>query len=320
MAVRPADGTLFVADEAGRVLALPDAHHHGQADQVAVVAQGLDHPSSLAFFGDWLYVGETARITRLHLPPNGLTPDAQEVVVPNLPPDGEHLTRTVVIGPDARLYIGVGSSCNVCVEADPHRAAILVANLDGSALQVYASGLRNAVGLAFAPGTTQLWATVNGRDNLGDHLPPDDLRQISPGGFYGWPYCYDGPHPNPEFNDPARCAGVPPDELALPAHVAPLGLSFGQGLQAPVAYQQSLYIAEHGSWNSSVPVGYQLLRVPLVQGGLGEPVVFASGWLPSGGGAGAVWGRPVGVTVGSDGALYVSDDANGVIYRIVFTG
>ena len=323
MAVRPSDGLLFATDmRGGRILVLPDANHDGKADSVQVFASGLNLPSSLAFYQDWLYVGETNQVSRFRAPQGALKPEGgKEVVVPNLPSGGGHFTRTVAFSPDGRLFISVGSSCNVCVESDNRRAAILVANADGSQLRLYATGLRNAVGLAFQPGTNQLWATVNGRDNLGDNLPPDDLRRVDDGVFYGWPYCYDGEHPNPEFNDSGKCAGVPPDTVALPAHSAALGLTFGQGLQAPQPYQDSIYIAYHGSWNRSIPTGYKVVRVPLVNGQPGQPEDFAWGWLPgSAQNPGQVWGRPVGVTVGSDGALYVSDDSTGLVYRIWFGG
>ncbi|MBX6343244.1 MAG: PQQ-dependent sugar dehydrogenase, partial [Thermomicrobiaceae bacterium] len=307
MAVRPSDGLLFVADMGGgRVLILPDANHDGKADQIRVFASGLNRPSSVAFYQDWVYVGETDKVSRFRAPGNALAPaGGKEVVIPNLPTGG-HFTRTVAFGPDGKLYLSIGSSCNLCVEQDERRAAISVYDPDGKNGRLYATGLRNAVGLAWQPGTGQLWATVNERDYLGDNAPPDVLNKIDDGVFYGWPYCYDGPHPNPEFNDPARCANVPPDTVELPAHSAPLGLTFGQGLNAPRPYQDSIYVAYHGSWNRSVPTGYKVVRVPLTGGQPGKPVDFAWGWLPgSPSNPGKVWGRPVGVTVGNDGALYV---------------
>ncbi|MDI3338941.1 MAG: PQQ-dependent sugar dehydrogenase [Sphaerobacter sp.] len=322
MAVRPSDGLLFVADmSGGRVLILPDADRDGKADETIVFASGLNRPSSVAFYQDWVYVGETDKISRFSAPGNALAPvGAKEVVIPDLPTGG-HFTRTVVFGPDGKLYVSIGSSCNVCIEEDERRAAISVYEPDGSNGRLYATGLRNAVGLAWQPGTNQLWATVNGRDHLGDDLPPDDLRMIDEGVFYGWPYCYNGPHPNPEFNDPARCANVPPDTVELPAHAAALGLTFGNDLNAPQPFTDSIYIAYHGSWNRSVPTGYKVVRVPLTDAQPGEPEDFAWGWLPGDpNNPGEPWGRPVGVTVGSDGALYVSDDAFGRIYRIAWTG
>ncbi|HET7036403.1 MAG TPA: PQQ-dependent sugar dehydrogenase [Thermomicrobiaceae bacterium] len=323
MAVRPSDGLLFVTDmRGGRILILPDDNHDGKADRALVFASGLNLPSSLAFYQDWLYVGETNQVSRFRAPQGALTPEGgKEVVVPNLPSGGQHFTRTVAIGPDNKLYVSVGSSCNVCVEQDKRRAAISVYDIDGSNGRLFATGLRNAVGLAFQPGTDQLWATVNGRDNLGDNLPPDALRRIDDGAFYGWPYCYNGQHLNPEFDDPSKCNGSPPITVPLPAHSAALGLTFGAGLHAPQPYQESIYIAYHGSWNRSVPTGYKVVRVPLTNGQPGQPEDFAWGWLPgAANNPGQVWGRPVGVTVGADGALYVSHDSTGLVYRISFGG
>jgi glucose/arabinose dehydrogenase len=322
MAVRPSDGMLFVADGNGRILALPDANHDGKADNVAVFANGLNEPSSIAFYQDWMYVGETDKVSRFSAPSGALQPHgAKEVIVPNLPSATDHWTRTVAFGPDGKLYLAIGSSCNVCIEKDERRAAISVYDPDGKNGRLFATGLRNAVGFTWQPGTSQMWATVNGRDSIGDEIPPDDLRAVKDGTFYGWPYCYNGPTPNPEFKDPSKCANVPPDEVALPAHSAALGITFGNQFSAPQPYKESIYIAYHGSWNRTVKTGYKVVRVPMVNGKPGKPEDFAWGWLPgSADDPGQVWGRPVGVTVGSDGALYVTDDSKGRVYRIVTAG
>jgi glucose/arabinose dehydrogenase len=321
MAVRPSDGALFVADQNGRILILPDANHDGKADGTIVFASGLNLPSSIAFYQDWVYVGETNQVSRFKATDNAVQPQgAKEIVIPNLPTGG-HFTRTVAFGPDGKLYLSIGSSCNVCNEKDERRAAISVYNPDGTNGRLFATGLRNAVGITWQPGTNQMWAAVNGRDNLGDNLPPDDLRKVNDGVFYGWPYCYNGPNPNPEYKDPSKCANVPVDDVALPAHSAALGLTFGDRFNAPQAYKESIYIAYHGSWNRSVKTGYKVVRVPMVNGTPGQPQDFAWGWLPgSADNPGQVWGRPVGVTVGSDGALYVTDDSGGRVYRIAATG
>lgn len=321
MSVRPADGAMFVADAGGRLLVLTD---NGGGPDVKVFATGLNQPSSVAFWQDWVYVGETNEVVRFRASGTALTPQgAREVVVPNLPTGGGHWTRTVAFGPDGKLYVAIGSSCNVCIEQDPRRAAISVYDPDGKNGRVFATGLRNAVGITWQPGVNQMWATVNGRDNIGDDIPPDDLRTINDGTFYGWPYCYGGKTPNPEYKDQAaaKCKDTPPNARSLPAHVAPLGLAFGDGLSAPQPYKDSLYIAYHGSWNRSTKVGYKLVRVPFIDGKAGQPEDFATGWLPGTvTNPGQVWGRPVGVTVGRDGALYVTDDSSGVMYRIAATG
>ncbi len=321
MAIRLSDGMLFVADQGGRILVLPDANHDGKADSTVVFASNLRQPSSLAFYQDWVYVGETDKVSRFRAPNNAMQAQGdKEVIIPNLPTGG-HATRTVAFGPDGRLYLAIGSSCNVCNETDNRRAAISVYDPDGKNGRLFATGLRNAVGFTWQPSTNQMWATVNGRDSIGDDLPPDDLRRIADGTSYGWPFCYNGPNLNPEYKDAAKCANVPPDEVPLQAHSAALGLAFGDAFAAPKPYKESIYIALHGSWNRSVKTGYKVVRVPMVNGQPGKPEDFAWGWLPgSADDPGQVWGRPVGVTVGSDGALYVTDDSKGRVYRITATG
>ena len=322
MAIRPSDGMLFVADAHGRILILPDANHDGKADSTVVFASGLNLPSSIAFAQDWVYVAETNQVVRFNAPNNATQPQGnKEVIIPNLPPPTDHWTRTIAFGPDGKLYLAIGSSCNVCNEKDNRRAAISVYDPDGKNGRLFATGLRNAVGFTWQPGTTQMWAAVNGRDSIGDDIPPDDLRKITDGTFYGWPYCYNGTTPNPEYNDLSKCANAPPDDIALPAHSAALGITFGNQFAAPQPYKDSIYIAYHGSWNRSVKTGYKVVRVPLVNGVPGTPEDFAWGWLPGDpNDPGQVWGRPVGVTVGSDGALYVTDDEKGRVYRIVASG
>ena len=322
MGVRPSDGTMFVADAQGRLLVLGDGN--GAEARVKVFASNLNQPSSVAFWQDWIYVGETNEIVRFRAPNDALAPQgAREVVVSNLPSGGQHWTRTVAFGPDGKLYVAVGSSCNVCKEEDARRAAISVYDPDGKNGRIFATGLRNAVGITWQPDTGQMWATVNGRDNIGDDIPPDDLRTVNDGTFYGWPYCYSGKTPNPEYRDMAaeKCKETPPNARSLPAHVAALGLTFGDKLNAPQPYKDSLYIAYHGSWNRSTKVGYKIVRVPFINGQAGQAEDFAVGWLPgTSDKTGTVWGRPVGVAVGKDGALYVTDDSTGVMYRIAATG
>ncbi len=323
MGVRPSDGTLFAADAGGRLLALTDGGD-GSGPQTRIFATGLNRPTSVAFYNDWVYVGETNAITRFRAPNNALTPvGSREVVVPDLPGGGNHWTRTVAFGADGRLYVSIGSTCNVCEEQDSRRAAIMVYDPDGKNGRLFATGLRNAVGLAFEPGSGQLWATVNGRDGIGDDTPPDDLRTVNDGTFYGWPYCYAGKTPNPEYRNVAaeKCKDVPPNARSLQAHSAALGLTFGDALAAPQIYRDSIYIAYHGSWNRTLKTGYKVVRIPFVDGKAGQAEDFAVGWLPGGAdNPGRVWGRPVGVTVGRDGALYVSDDSTGTIYRLAASG
>ncbi len=322
MAVRPSDGMLFVADANGRILILPDANHVGKADNTVIFASNLRQPSSIAFYQDWVYVGETNEVARFSAPNNAMQPQGnKDVVIPNLPPPTDHWTRTIAFGPDGKLYLAIGSDCNLCEQKDNRRAAISVYDPDGKNGRLFATGLRNAVGFTWQPGTNTMWATVNGRDSIGDNIPPDELRIVRDGSFNGYPYCYNGTTPNPEYGDPSRCTHAVPAEVALPAHSAALGITFGDQFAAPQPYKESIYIAYHGSWNRSVKTGYKVVRVPFVNGQAGQPEDFAWGWLPgSADNPGQVWGRPVGVTIGSDGAMYVTDDDTGTVYRISATG
>lgn len=314
------DGAVYATlTRLGRVVRLVDRDGDGTADQVSTVLQGLQSPHGLAFRGDTLYVAETYRVIRLD--PAATAP---VVVVPGLPAGGGHFTRTLLLD-SAWLYVSVGSSCNLCQESDPRRAAVVRYRVDGSGETLFATGLRNAVGLARDPATGQLWATNNDRDNLGDDLPPDRVVRLEAGGFYGWPYCYLPGRPNPEYQDFAdRCSQVIGPAVSLPAHTAPLGLAFYTGRMFPPDYQGDLFVALHGSWNRSVPIGYQVVRVDF-EGGrpAGPPQSFVAGWLAGNGpellpAPGPSWGRPVDVLVLGDGSLLISDDAGGRIYRVTY--
>jgi glucose/arabinose dehydrogenase len=313
-------GTLLVSvPRAGRVIALPDDNRDGRADGVVPVVEGLDLPHGLAFLDGRLYVAETGRVVRFDYDPaTRRVRGAPTVVVPNLPVRGSHWTRTIVIGPDRSLYVSVGSSCNICEERDQRRAAIYRYDLGGRGGVPFATGLRNAVGIAFRPGTPELWATVNGRDWLGDDRPGEYITHVEQGGFYGWPYCHwttGGPVPDPDLGGGARCNGARRPDLLYQAHTAPLGLAFYTGSQFPAEYRGDLFVALHGSWNRTVPVGYKVLRVRL--GGPAPTAEdFATGWFVDG----RYWGRPVDLAVAPDGALFLSDDALGAVYRIVYRG
>jgi glucose/arabinose dehydrogenase len=312
------DGVVYVAERgAGRVVRLPDLDKDGQADRIEVVSEGFSQPNSLVFHPDGsLFVSEITRVLRLSEPnPNGKF-QQQQVVIDGLPAGG-HNTRTLLLSPAGdTLFISIGSSCNVCKEEDPRRAAVVRYNSDGSSEQVFAHGLRNAVGMVFRPGTNEIWVTNNGRDMLGDDLPPETVYQIEMAGDYGWPRCHSGRIIDPEFGSAQSCEGVLPPAVEMQAHSAPLGLRFYDGEQFPKEYQGDLFVAFHGSWNRSVPTGYKVVRIPMKNGEAGPVQDFATGWLVDNGN----WGRPVDVLVGSDGALYVSDDSAGNVYRIFYTG
>jgi glucose/arabinose dehydrogenase len=315
MAVGP-DGTVYVAEQAGRVSALPDADHDGVADSRITVADGLRGPSSVVALTDTLLVGETGQVTEITLgPDHGAR--GQRALIPDLPTDGVHTTKTVLLGPDGQIYLAMGSSCNVCVESDPARAAVSVYGRDGSRGRVFATGLRNAVGLAVNPWTQAVWATNNGRDLLGDSVPPETVYALADGADYGWPRCHAGTVVDPDFGGATGCRGVAAPLVTFQAHLAPLGLAFYQDGPFPAPYNNSLYVAFHGSWNRSEKVGYKVMRVPLQGGAVaGPPEDFVSGFLTGETAA----GRPVGVTVAADGSLLVSDDKVGVIYRVAWTG
>ena len=310
------DDRLYAALSAPGEVVRFDLNADGTADGgPAVVVSGLRQPYGLAFRDGDLYVGETHQIIRLTGP--GFT---QETVIVAGLPTGGHSTREIEFGPDGRLYVSVGSSCNICEEGDERRAAVVRYAADGSREEIVGRGLRNAAGLAFHPQTRELWASQNERDNLGDDVPAEELNILSPGGaveHFGWPYCYEKRVPNPEYADPGRCANTVIPALEMQAHSAPLGMVFYDRDQFPVEYRGDLFLAFHGSWNRSVPTGYKVVRVRVENG---QPVSyedFASGWLT---GAGRVLGRPVAVEVGPDGSLYVSDDGAGRIWRVRWVG
>lgn len=313
MAMSP-DGVLFTASMGkGAVLALPDSDNNGKADTVITFVEGLSRPNSIAFHDGYLYVGETDKIVRFKYGGYDKKPGKKEVLVSGLPNNG-HFTKTLDFGPDGRMYVSMGSSCNVCVEEDKRRAAVLVYSADGKDGKVYASGLRNSVGLTRHPETGELWATDNGRDWLGDDLPPEEVNVVKEGKDYGWPYCYGDNIPDPDFNEPAKCVNTVVPVVKMQAHSAPLGLTFYNGNMFPPDYRSDLFVAFHGSWNRSEPTGYKVVRIKM-NGGKPESVEdFASGWLR---GVNR-YGRPVGVTVGPAGELFVSDDMRDVIYRITY--
>ncbi|MGH7673185.1 MAG: PQQ-dependent sugar dehydrogenase [Gemmatimonadales bacterium] len=311
-------GTVFVGSrDAGVVYALVDSNRDGRADEVIQVVRNLGVPNGVAFRDGALYVAEVSRILRYDSIDARLRNPPKPVVITNrLPQEGLHGWRYIAFGPDGRLYVGSGAPCNTC---DPGElfASILRLRPDGSGLEVFARGVRNTLGLDWHPATRELWFTDNGRDWLGPDEPPDELNRAPGAGLhFGFPYCHGGSIVDPDFGSGHPCADYVAPERALGAHVAALGMRFYTGTMFPPEYRGQIFIAEHGSWNRIIPVGY---RITLVRLEGGRPVSyepFATGWLHGGG----AWGRPVDLLVMPDGALLVSDDKAGVVYRISFEG
>jgi glucose/arabinose dehydrogenase len=297
----------------GKVLIWSDRDRDGVAEERVVFAQGLRNPHGLAFHDGYLYVAEERQVIRFRWRGGQPAAAAPEVVIAGIPAGG-HNTRTIGFGPDGKLYLSIGSSCNVCDEADERRATIMQYNADGSGGRVYAAGLRNAVGFVWRPGTDELWATNNGRDGLGDNLPPETLNLVRDGNDFGWPYCHNGTLRDQQFKRLGSCDRVTRPAFAMQAHSAPLGLAFYSGEGFPAIYGGDLFVAFHGSWNRSTPTGYKVIRARFADGApTGQTEDFITGWLEANGRA---WGRPVDVSLGPDGALYVSDDSLGVVYRV----
>ena len=305
-------GNMVYASQPGSgvIVKLPDSNHDGVADNPVTVASGLKGPFGIAFRGDTMYVAEERNVKRFD--PGGGVP---VTIVPNVP-SGGHSTRTILFGPDGKLYLAVGSSCNLCEERDSMRAAVTQFNPDGSGGRIFARGLRNTVGMAFNPTTGELWGGNNDRDNLGDDLPPvsDDVDVF--GRDYGWPECYLPGKPNPEYGSP-DCSRVEPPTITIQAHSAPLGLAFYTGTQFPREYRGDAFVTLHGSWNRSVPTGAKVVRVQVDSGGRRAMGLedFIVGWQRP---DGSRWGRPVGLLVLPDGSLLVSDDMGGKIWRVSY--
>jgi glucose/arabinose dehydrogenase len=301
MAVAP-DGVLFVAERGrDRIVALPDRDGDGVADEAIVVASGFGSAHDLTFDPDGrMLVAGTEAVFRVTL--DELSEASREVLVDDLPTGG-HETKTVAVMPDGDLLVSIGSSCNVCQEEDARRAT--VQRIEDGGLRPFMVGLRNAVGLWVDPETGRVWATDMGRDHLGNDQPPETVYELLEGADAGWPRCHAGALRDPDFGSDAGCDGVAAPAVTFPAHTAPLAL---------IGWQGHLVVALHGSWNSSTKVGYAVWWLPWNGSPAGEPEPFATGFLPDAGSD--ALGRPAGLAVGADGALYVSDDKAGFIYRV----
>lgn len=316
----PAGDLLVSQPGEGQILRVTrDADGDGRADAVLPLLGGLRRPHGLDLRGDWLYVGVGDGVIRVRFDSSsGRVSGEPEAVVRGLPDGGNHWTKTIRFGPDGLLYLTMGSSCNECEETDPHRAAMMRYRPDGSNEEIYATGLRNAVGFDWRPGTGALYATDNGRDLLGDDRPPCELNRIERGGFYGWPYVTGDGRLDPDLGDRAGARAAPArlPAHAFGAHVAPLGMTFYRGSGFPARYRGAAFVAQHGSWNRSRKSGYKVVALEWADDGTIRESDFVTGFERDE----DVIGRPVDVTEGLDGALYVSDDFAGAIYRISYSG
>lgn len=312
------NGTVFTGSrEAGKVHAVVDDDGDHVADRVHLVDEGLNMPSGLEFRDGALYVGAVDRILRYDAIEQSLEqPPAPVVVTAAFPDKTHHGWKYLRFGPDGLLYVPVGAPCNICDE--PGFAEIRRIRADGTNMETFVRGVRNSVGLAFHPDSGELWFTDNGRDMLGDDLPGDELNHAPRSGLhFGYPWCHQGDSPDPDFGKGKSCADYTPPALTLGAHVAALGLAFYTGDMFPEEYRQQLFIAQHGSWNRSSKVGYNVLLVRFDdQGRIAGSEVFASGWLQGQDN----WGRPNDVLQLPDGSLLVADDQAGAIYRISYHG
>ena len=317
MAISP-QGVLFVGTrKAGKVYAVRDRDGDFRADEVITLAKGLNMPNGVAFRNGALYVAEVNRVLRydniekqIHAPPKPV------IVNDSFPTDRHHGWKYIAIGPDNMLYVPVGAPCNICEKDDARYASIMRMQLDGSGLEIYAHGVRNTVGFDWHPQTRELWFTNNGRDWMGDNLPPDTLHRAPRKGLhFGFPYCHGGDIPDPRFGAKRSCNEFVQPDIKLPAHVAPLGMKFYSGSMFPSTYRHQIFIAEHGSWNRSVPIGYRITMAVFEKDQAPRYETFAEGWLQNS----KAWGRPVDIVEMKDGSLLVSDDRAGVIYRITYS-
>jgi glucose/arabinose dehydrogenase len=306
------DGTLFVGSRTeGNVYAVTTGR------EVIVIDTGLEMPSGLDYFEGDLYVSEVSRILKYpNIMNNYHKTPRPRVVNDELPSDRWHGWKFIRVGPDRKLYVPVGAPCNVCLREEPWYASILRMDLNGKNVEIFAEGVRNTVGFDWEPGSNGvLWFTDNGRDYMGDDLPPDEVNKVPVhGAHYGFPFIH-GHTLDPEYwsQRPTSTTFISPAR-ELPAHVAALGMRFYTGMMFEEKYRGGIFIAEHGSWNRSSKIGYRVTFLPVEKGRVMGYEIFATGWMRDE----EVWGRPADVQVGPDGALYVSDDFAGCIYRIYY--
>lgn len=309
------EGTLFASiPSKGKIVALPDQNNDGKADETKTILEGLRHPHGIAFYSGKLFVALEDRVERYRWDEKNLTASFDKKLF-NIPTGGSgHITRSVVFDKGGRMFVTIGSTCNVCNEGAPFLASIIVSDNEGITPRIFAKGLRNSVFLAINPKTDQLWATEMGRDFLGDDLPPDEVNIILDGRDYGWPRCWGQAVHDTQFdknpNDP--CTHTQEPVFEIPAHSAPLGLAFIGSKQFPPDWQGDLLVAYHGSWNRSAPAGYKVVRLVTKSDKVIKQEDLITGFLD---GPQAI-GRPVDLIFDAEGSLFLSDDKSGKIYKL----
>ncbi len=312
------DGVVYVSTrQAGKIYALQDSNNDGKVDKTYTLATNLYLPNGIAYKAGALYVAQPHRIIRFDQIGKHLnSPPKPSVIFDQLPADKHHGWKYLRFGPDNKLYSAVGAPCNICDPKQPIYGSLFRLNADGSDFEIIAHGVRNSVGFDWQPHTQHLYFTENGRDELGDDVPPDELNRWSASGeHFGYPYCHGGDILDPQFGGDKKCSQFVAPAWKFKAHNAPLGMRFYRGKQFPAQYKDQLFVAQHGSWNRSQADGY---RIALVNFENQKPVseqVFISGWLTK---SGQVIGRPVDILELPDGSLLVSDDKLGLVYQIKY--
>lgn len=310
------EGTLLLSlTSSGKVVALPDKNSDGRADGVKEVLSGLQRPHGLAFYNNRLFIAEETRVVRYNWDEKKLMPGMDRVLF-DLPQGGRHFTRSIVFDNAGKMFVSIGSTCDVCFEKHSWIGTVIVSDENGKNPRVFAKGLRNSVFIAVHPATNQLWGTEMGRDFLGDNVPPDEINIITENKDYGWPICYGNRIHDTNFDKNRYkknpCVDTEPPVYEIAAHSASLGLVFINSPQFPKEWQGDLLVAYHGSWNRSVPIGYKVVRLNVEGNRITAEEDFITEFLDGI----AAKGRPVDLTFDNKGNLYISDDKAGVVYRV----
>lgn len=318
------NGTLFIGNRGGgSVYAIRDTDGDWKADEKYVIATDLRSPNGVAFKDGSLYVAEISRLWRFdNIEENLDNPPEPVLIYDDYPTDGHHGWKYIAFGPDGKLYVPVGAPCNICESKNEMYASITRMNPDGSGREVYVHGVRNTVGFDWHPETGNMWFTDNGRDWMGNEIPPCELNRVTEAGLhFGYPYCHGGYIKDPEFGHKYPCNDFVKPAQNLGPHVAPLGMKFCTSNSFPGPFQNMIFIAEHGSWNRDADVGHTGYKITMVTEENGEGVAyedFASGFLDKETNTG--WARPVDLVFASDGSMLVSDDLAGTVFRISYSG